>query len=84
MRVMSTALPRKSNLAIAQAAAMPKTALSGTAMAATRRVSLMAASASRSPSEAHRGADALGQRLGEDDGEGREEQDRDEERRRGR
>ena len=50
MSVIRKALPRKSNLAIAQAAAMPKTALSGTAMAATRSVSLMAASASRSPS----------------------------------
>ena len=33
MRVIRNALPRKSNLAIAQAAAMPKTALSGTAIA---------------------------------------------------
>ena len=37
--VTSRLLPRKSNLAIAQAAATPKTGLSGTAIAATSRVS---------------------------------------------
>ena len=44
--VIRNALPRKSNLAIAQAAAMPKTALSGTATAAVIRVSRIADTAS--------------------------------------
>ena len=44
--VIRKALPRKSNLVIAQAAAIPKTALSGTAMAATISVSRIAAWAS--------------------------------------
>ena len=52
------ALPRKSNLAIAQAAAMPKTALSGTAIAATIRVSRIAERASGLPKAAERGARA--------------------------
>jgi hypothetical protein len=43
MSVMSTVLPRKSNLAIAHAAATPKTQFSGTAMPAAMKVSLMAA-----------------------------------------
>src|SRR5690606_35921238 len=50
--VVSSALPLNSNLAIAHAAAMPKTRLSGTAMAVTRRVSLIAAQASGSTSAA--------------------------------
>src|SRR3546814_2894411 len=37
MKVMSRLLPGKSNLAIAQDAARPKSTLSGTLMAATRR-----------------------------------------------
>ena len=41
--VISRLLPRKSNLAIAQAAARPKTGLSGTAIAATSSVSRIAA-----------------------------------------
>src|SRR3546814_7112248 len=45
MKVMSRLLPGKSNLAIAQDAARPKSTLSGTLMAATRRVSLTAANA---------------------------------------
>ena len=45
MRVMSTLLPRNWNLVMHQAAAMPKTTLAGTAMAAVVSVSLMAASA---------------------------------------
>ena len=45
-------MPRKSNLAIAQAAAMPKTALSGTAIAATMSVSRIADRASGLPSAA--------------------------------
>ena len=40
-------LPRKSNLAIAQAAATPKTQFSGTAMPAAMKVSLMAATGQR-------------------------------------
>ena len=46
--VSSRLLPRKSNLVTAQATAMPKMALSGRAMAAASRVSLMAESASGS------------------------------------
>ena len=68
-------MPRKSNLAIAQAAAMPKTALSGTAMAAMISVSRIADRASGLPSELERRGGALGQRLGEDRDERREEQD---------
>ena len=44
--VAAIAVPRNSNLAMAQAAATPKTRLSGTAMAATSSVSLIAAKAS--------------------------------------
>lgn len=50
--VVKSALPLNSNLAIAHAAAIPKTTLSGTAMAATVNVSLMAAHASGSTSAA--------------------------------
>src|SRR5690606_40450443 len=46
IRVIRKALPRKSNLAIAQAAAMPKTALRGTAIAAVMRVRRIAETAS--------------------------------------
>ena len=46
--VFSMLLPTKSNLAMAQDAAKPKITLAGTAMAATSRVSLMAATASGS------------------------------------
>ena len=56
---------------------MPKTALSGTAIAATRRVSPMAEQGVALAERRRRGADALGQRLGEDDDERREEDDRD-------
>ena len=48
MSVLSTLLPANSNLAIAHEAASPNTTLAGTAIAATRRVSSMAASASGS------------------------------------
>ena len=48
INVIRKALPRKSNLAMAQAAAMPKTAFSGTAMAAVSRVSRIAERASGS------------------------------------
>ncbi len=48
MRVMRNCFPRKSNLAIAQAAEIPKMRLSGTAIAAAIKVSLMADSASGS------------------------------------
>ncbi len=50
--VISTLLPRNSNLAMAQAAATPNTRFAGTAMAATSRVSCMAATASGSVSAA--------------------------------
>ncbi len=46
MKVIRKALPLNSNLAIAQAAATPKAALSGTATAATTSVSLIADSTS--------------------------------------
>ncbi len=49
---MTQALPRQSNLVIAQAAAMPKAAFSGTTMAATVSVSQIADCASGSDSEA--------------------------------
>src|SRR5258706_11878345 len=52
MSVMSTVLPRKSNLAIAQAAAMPNTRFDGTEIAAVSSVSLMDDSASGSVNEA--------------------------------
>ena len=58
--VISRLLPRNSNLAIAQAAARPKTRLSGTAIAATSSVSRIAASASGSVSAGEIGAEALG------------------------
>jgi hypothetical protein len=48
MKVRSRFLPRKSNLAIDHAAAMPKTRLSGTETAAASRVSLIAETASGS------------------------------------
>ena len=48
MNVSSRFLPRKSNLAIDHAAAMPKTRLSGTAIAAASSVSLIAETASGS------------------------------------
>jgi hypothetical protein len=44
--VISKLLPLKSNLATAQAAARPKTRFAGTAIAATRSVRRIAASAS--------------------------------------
>jgi hypothetical protein len=46
--VISRFLPANWNFAIAQAAAMPKIALSGTTVSAVSRVSRMAASASGS------------------------------------
>ena len=46
--VIRKLFPGKSNLAIAQAAAMPKTKLSGTAMAAAISVNWIAAAASGS------------------------------------
>ena len=46
--VISRLLPRNSNLAIAQAAATPKTRFSGTAMAAVINVSLIACQAAGS------------------------------------
>ena len=52
IRVSSTPLPRNSNLAMHQAAATPKAAFSGTAIAATSRVSLIAETASGSRTEA--------------------------------
>ena len=52
MSVIRKLLPLNSNLAIAQAAATPKTRLAGTEIAATSSVSRIAASASLSPSAA--------------------------------
>ena len=52
MKLTSSALPRKSCLAIAQAAARPNSVLSGTLIAATSSVRRIAASASGSVSEA--------------------------------
>ena len=52
MSVIRKLLPLNSNLAIAQAAATPKTRLAGTAIAATISVSWIAASASGSVSAA--------------------------------
>ena len=52
MKVMSNCLPGKSNLVMAQAAAMPNTRLSGTAIAAVSSVSRIADSASGSISAA--------------------------------
>jgi hypothetical protein len=46
INVMSSVLPRNSNLAIAHAAARPKTTLSGTLIAAMSKVSFIAAHAS--------------------------------------
>ena len=65
MSVMSTVLPRKSNFAIAHAAATPKTQFNGTAMAAAMKVSRMAASVSGSSNASKIEADALGKRLRE-------------------
>ena len=48
MSVFSTLLPLNSNLAMAQEAASPNTTLAGTAIAATKSVSLIAATASGS------------------------------------
>src|SRR5205823_3449334 len=48
INVISTLLPRKSNLAIAQAAATPKRRFAGTAITAATNVSRIAASASGS------------------------------------
>ncbi len=45
MSVIKVLLPRKLNLAIAHAAATPNTRLHGTAIAATNKVSLIAAKA---------------------------------------
>ena len=50
--VIRSCLPRKSNLAIAQAAATPKTRFSGTAIAAASSVSRIAERASGSASAA--------------------------------
>ena len=48
IKVIKILLPLNSNLAIAQAAATPKTRLSGTAIAAAIKVNLIAESASGS------------------------------------
>ena len=52
---------------------MPKTTFSGTAMAATIKVSLMADSASGSLERLQRRANAVRQRLAEDDDQRQEE-----------
>jgi hypothetical protein len=52
--VISRPLPGKSNLVIAQDAAIPNTMFAGTLIAATRRVSLIAATASGSATAARK------------------------------
>ncbi len=76
--VVRKALPLNSNLAIAQAAEMPKTRLSGTEIAATSSVRRIAERVSGSASASRVGADALGQRLVEDDDQRQEQEDAEE------
>ncbi len=59
-------MPRNSNLAMAQEAARPKTAFSGTLMAATSRVKRMAETVSGLRSDAPVRPEAGGEGLGED------------------
>ena len=65
--VVRKALPLNSNLAIAQAAATPKTRLQGTAMAATVSVSLIAANVSGSSSAKQEFTRALAEGFDEHD-----------------
>ena len=65
--VMRNALPRNSYLATHQAAATPKTRLSGTAMAATISVSRIAGLRSRIGERLEIGLDALAEGLDEDE-----------------
>ena len=76
MTVIRKALPLKSNLAIAHAAARPKTALSGIAIAAVMSVSRIAACESGSFERLERGGKALGERLGEDRAEREDDEER--------
>ena len=71
-------MPLNSNLAIAQAAARPKTRLSGTAIAATSSVSRIAASASGSPKRREIGAEPVAERLDEDDDQRQQQEEREE------
>ena len=80
--MISRLLPWNSNFAIAQAAATPKSRFSGTAIAATRSVSRIAASASGSVMPREIGAEPLAQRLDEH-GEQRQQQEGAEEGERG-
>ena len=75
MSVVSSRLPRKSNLVIAHAAAMPKRALAGTVSAATRTVSQIADSASGDCDRPDVSAPAVPQRLDEDERKGDEKKD---------
>ena len=76
-------LAPNSNLAIAQAAATPKTRLSGTAMAATSSVSRMAASVSRLVQGEQELASTLAERLDEDRSKRQHEEQRQEDQRDG-
>ncbi len=67
IRVTRKVLPGKSNLAIAQAAAMPNTVLSGTAMAAATSDSRTAARVSGSVIEVQKAGNALGEGFLEHD-----------------
>ena len=75
MSVVSRRLPRKSNLVIAQAAAMPKTALAGTVSAATSSVSQIAERASGALIASTVRLPSVPQRFDEDEREGDEQED---------
>ena len=76
--MISRLLPGKENLAIAQAAARPKSELTGTAIAATSRVSSIAATRVGVGERLRESAKALLQRLREHDAERREQEQRQE------
>ena len=71
-------MPLNSNLAIAQEAARPKTRLAGTAIAATSRVSLMAAARRGSVMRGEIGAEPCAERLDEDAGQRQEQKQHEE------
>ena len=76
--VIRKALPLNSNLAIAQAAATPKTRLSGTAIAATSSVSRIADSVSGSASASTKAPTPFAKRLGEDEDQRQQQEQRQE------
>ena len=76
--VIRKALPLNSNLAIAQAAATPKTRLSGTAIAATSSVRRIADGVSGSPSACGIGTEALAKASSEDDDQRQQQEDAEE------